>query len=280
VDLGVLGREPYRQVVDHLLQLARGGRRGPAEPRGGAHLPAALRIVGGERLRAFRQVARPAAPARHDQREPGAHEPAGHPPAQLLPLLRGSRLGQARTPPGDDEGQVPVGLPGQQARRAVARQLAAEVGADQRRAQARDEEPQVVALQLAEQGRRAVQQQAGPVDHRERPVQPALDAIGQVPVGGRRLIVERHQQVKVAGAGDGGPSRDAAVQVGAVHPASAERRGQLGPRRRDHRLEGARHPRQRSFPRDRRVRVQPPARMVARGHRASLAWRPWFRGRS
>jgi hypothetical protein len=128
-----------------------------------------------------------------------------------------------------------------------------------------------VPFQVAEQRRRAVQQQAHPVDHRERLVQPALDAIRQGPVGRRRLIVERHQEVKVAGAGDGGPSRDAAVQVGAVHPPSAECRGQLGPRRLDHRLEGTRHLGQRSFTSDRLVRVQPVAKLLACGHRASVA---------
>src|ERR1700722_21020003 len=95
-------------------------------------------------------------------------------------------------------------------------EAAPQVLACQRRAQARDEPAEVIALEVAEQRRRAVQQDPRPADLRKPDAEVALHAAGGGPVGVSGLCGQREQYIEIGRAGHGGAPGNASVEVGTV----------------------------------------------------------------
>lgn len=136
-------------------------------------------------------------------------------------------LGGSGAPAFQRKGKVTVRFAGELGCGAVTGESFSEIGTEQRGAQAGDEEASIVAFELAEQSVGAGQQDADAIDLGEHVVEGDLDRCGVGAVGSGGLVVEGELEVKVGDSGDGGATRDAAVDIGAMQPRAVERLGDL-----------------------------------------------------
>src|SRR5258706_3730131 len=257
VDRGVFGGQPRSEAVDQHAEHGRIGCGYAARCGGDAHLPGPVGIVVAEDLRGCGEVAGSAVPPRHDQREAGSHDPAGGSPAEGLARGAGGGFGGPLTPALKSQAEVAVGLAGEERGGTVAGQLRGEVVAQQRSAQAGDEEAEVVAFEFAQQHAHAEQEDASAIDLGEGEVERGLDRIGVGPVDVGGLMAKGKQQVEVGYSGDRRAAQDAAVEIGTMQPPLIECRGNLRASGGDHRREHTWHPAQRALAPDQPVLVQP-----------------------
>ena len=257
MDGDVLGGQPRAEVVDEHGQPGAVRGRRPPDRCGCRHLACAVRVVVAEDGGRLAEVAGPAAPAGHDQGEPGPYDtPAGQ-AAERAQAGLGALLAEPVPPAGQDVAEVAVGLPGEQRGRPVAGQPGGQVLPGKRRAQARDEPAEVMPLDVTEQRRGAGKEDPRTVDLGEAGIEGGLKAAGGGPVGVGGLGAQGEQDVEVRHAGHGGAAGDAAVEVGAVQPGGAERGRDPLSRGRDDGREGARQAGEVALARDEAVVVEP-----------------------